>query len=170
MSQKLDQALGQKSAEQQQLWALRHTAEHVLHQAVKELYPEILLAMGPATEDGFYFDFDNSPSPDKKTIISEADFPKIEKRMKELIKKNLPLIRQEVSPEEARKLFGENPYKAEWIDEIEKRGEKVTVYWTGEPGGKDSMVDLCSGPHAETTGAIKAFKLLSVAGAYWHGD
>ncbi len=170
MSQKLDEALSQKSAKEQQLWAVRHTAEHVLHQAVKELYPEILLAMGPATEDGFYFDFDGSPKEGVKVVISEANFPKIEKRMREIIKRNLPMICQEVSPAEARKLFGDNPYKMEWVDEIEKRGEKVTIYWTGKPGEKGSMVDLCSGPHAESTGAIKAFKLLSVAGAYWHGD
>jgi threonyl-tRNA synthetase len=80
------------------------------------------------------------------------------------------MIRQEVSVDEARGLFGANPYKMEWVDEIEKRGEKVTIYWTGQPGEKGSMVDLCGGPHAESTGAIKAFKLLSVAGAYWHGD
>src|SRR6185369_14679319 len=170
MSQKLDEALSHKSVDEQQLWAVRHTAEHVLHQAVKELYPDILLAMGPATEDGFYFDFDGTPSPDVKVIISEANFPKIEKRMREIIKRNLPMICEEVSPAEARKLFGNNPYKMEWVDEIEKRGEKVTVYWTGKPNEKGSMVDLCSGPHAESTGAVKAFKLLSIAGAYWHGD
>src|SRR5690606_14349811 len=76
----------------------------------------------------------------------------------------------EVSVDEALKLFADNPYKLEWIDQIKDRGEKISVYWTGEPGEKGSMVDLCSGPHAESTGAVKAFKLLSVAGAYWHGD
>lgn len=170
MSQKLDEALSRKSVDAQQLWAVRHTTEHVLHQAVKELYPDVLLAMGPATEDGFYFDFDNTPREDVKVVISESDFPKIEKRMREIIKRNLPMIRQEITPAEARELFGNNPYKIEWIDEIEKRGEKVTIYWTGEPNQKGSMVDLCSGPHAASTGEIKAFKLLSVAGAYWHGD
>jgi threonyl-tRNA synthetase len=170
MSHKLDEALSHKSAEEQHLWALRHTTEHILHQAVKELYPGILLAMGPATEDGFYFDFDNSPENGEKIIISDANFPKIEKRMREIIKKNLPLNRQEISVEEARKLFSDNPYKMEWVDEIEKRGEKVTIYWTGEPDVKGSMVDLCGGPHVASTGEVKAFKLLSVAGAYWHGD
>lgn len=170
MSQKLDEALSHKSVDEQQLWALRHTTEHVLHQAIKELYPEIQLAMGPATEDGFYCDFDSTPSPEVKVVISEANFPKIEKRMREIINRNLPMIRQEVSVDEARKLFANNPYKLEWVDEIEQRGEKVTIYWTGQPGEKGSMVDLCGGPHADSTGAIKAFKLLSVAGAYWHGD
>jgi len=170
MSQKLDEALRQKSVDEQQLWAVRHTTEHVLHQAAKELYPQIHLAMGPATDDGFYFDFDGTPSADVKVVISESDFPKIEKRMREIIKRNLPMLREEISVEEARKLFADNPYKMEWVDEIEQRGEKVTIYWTGKPGDKGSMVDLCGGPHAESTGAIKAFKLLSVAGAYWHGD
>lgn len=170
MSQHLDKALSRKSSEEQQLWAMRHTAEHVLHQAVKELYPDVLLAMGPATDEGFYFDFDSTPSEDKKVVISEHDFPKIEKRMREIIKKNLPMLRKEISPAEARELFANNPYKLEWVDEIEKRAENVTIYWTGEPGEKGSMVDLCSGPHIASTGEVKAFKLLSVAGAYWHGD
>ncbi len=170
MSNKLDEQLSKKSADEQALWSLRHTAEHVLHQAVKELYPDIQLAMGPATEEGFYFDFDASPEGKEPIVISEANFPKIEKKMREIIKKNWPLVRQEISPEEARALFADNPYKLEWINQIEARGEKVTVYWTGEPGRQGSMVDLCSGPHVATTGEVKAFKLLSVAGAYWHGD
>jgi len=170
MSQQLDQALSQKSVEEQHLWALRHTTEHVLHQAVKELYPDILLAMGPATDEGFYFDFDGSADPEKKIVISELDFPKIEKKIWSLINKNLPMIQQEISPAEARALFANNPYKLEWVDEIEQRGEKVSIYWTGEPHQPSSMVDLCSGPHLASTGEIKAFKLLSVAGAYWHGN
>lgn len=147
------------------LHTLRHSAEHVLHQAVKELFPQIHLAMGPATDDGFYNDFDPNG-----TSISEADFPKIEKRMQELIDLNLPITRQEISEKEARQLFADNPYKLEWIDGIVKSGEKFSIFWTGEPGGKDSMVDFCLGPHVKSTGEIKAFKLLSVAGAYWHGD
>ena len=170
MSQQLDQALSQKSEKEQRLWAMRHTAEHLLHQAVKELYPDIVLAMGPATDEGFYFDFDSTPSKDKKVVVSELDFPKIEKRIRELIKKNLPMIQNEITTTEARQRFANNPYKLEWVDEIEKRGEKVTIYWTGEPEEKGSMVDLCSGPHVASTGEVKAFTLLSVAGAYWHGD
>jgi len=170
MSHKLDEALSHKSVDEQQLWAVRHTTEHVLHQALKELYPAIHLAMGPATDDGFYCDFDGTASVDLKIIISDANFPKIEKRMREIIKRDLPMIRQEISTAEARKLFSNNPYKMEWVYEIEKRGENVTIYWTGKPDEKGSMVDLCGGPHAESVGAIHAFKLLSVAGAYWHGD
>jgi len=170
MSQQLDEKLSQQSAEKQALWKLRHTAEHILHQAVKELYPEVLLAMGPATDDGFYFDFDSSPEGKKPVVISEADFAKIEARMKKLIQLDLPMTRWEISPAEAEELFRDNPYKMEWVEQIKDRGEKVTIYWTGKPGEKDSMVDLCAGPHAESTGAVEAFKLLSIAGAYWHGD
>ena len=143
--------------------ALRHSAEHVLTQAMINLYGKnkVIMAMGPATDDGFYFDFD---SPDDFKI-SEADFPKIEKEMKKIIKENLPFKKQVLSVKEVRKLFKDNPYKQEWLDKIEKEGKKAIVYWTG-----DDFVDLCSGPHLKSTGEIKAFKLLSVAGAYWHGN
>jgi len=147
------------------LSTLRHSAEHVLHQAIKELWPETVLDMGPATDEGFYCDFD----PNGAKIL-EADFPRIEKRMKRLIQANLPIARRELSVKEARELFAGNPYKLDWIDGIEAKGEKVTVYWTGKPGEKGSMVDLCAGPHLNSTGEVKAFKLLSMAGAYWHGD
>lgn len=170
MSQILDEKLKNLPKNELELWSLRHTAEHVLHQAVKELYPSIHLAMGPATDDGFYFDFDSSPEGKAKVDISEKDFPKIEKRMQEIIDRDMPLIRKELGVGEARKLFRDNPYKLEWLDDIEKRGEKVTVYWTGKPESKGSMVDLCSGPHVESTVKVRAFKLLSMAGAYWHGD
>lgn len=170
MSQVLDEKLDQLSDKELELYKIRHTAEHVLHQAVKELYPSIHLAMGPATEDGYYFDFDNKPEGEKEIEISENDFPEIEKRMQQIINSNLPMIRQEISPSEARKLFAGNPYKLEWIDEADKRGEQITIYWSGEPNTKGSMVDLCAGPHAKSTGAVKVFKLLSIAGAYWRGD
>ncbi len=170
MSQKLHQQLEKKSAEEISLWKLRHTAEHALHQAVKELYPDVLLAMGPATDEGFYFDFDNSPVGKDPVVISESDFSAIEKKMWKIINKNMPMINQEVSVAEAKELFKDNHYKLEWLDAIAARGEKVSIYWTGEPNQPGSMVDLCSGPHADSTGQVKAFKLLSVAGAYWHGD
>lgn len=156
--------------EKSDLWKLRHTAEHVLHQAIKELYPSIHLSMGPATEDGYYFDFDSSPEGKEEVKISEEDFPKIEAKMQEIIDLDLPLIEKEVTVEEARELFMGNPYKQEWVDEIEEKGELVTIYWTGEPGSERAMVDLCAGPHIASTGGVKAFKLLSVAGAYWRGD
>ena len=139
---------------------MRHSCEHVLMQAMLRLFPKIKMAMGPATADGFYFDFD--PGPHK---ISEADFPKIEKEMKKIIAQNLPIVKKTLTLKEARQLFKDNPYKQEWLDEIEQKGEKPTVYWTG-----DQFVDLCSGPHVRSTGQIGPFKLLSVAGAYWRGD
>jgi len=141
------------------LTALRHSTEHVLMQAMEVLYPNILKAMGPATEDGFYFDFDL----DEK--ISEDDFPKIEKEMEKIIKDNLSITKKEISFKEARGLFNKNPYKKEWLDEIEAKGEKPAIYETGE-----KFIDLCKGPHLKATGEIGAFKLLSVAGAYWHGN
>ncbi|MFA6390823.1 MAG: threonine--tRNA ligase [Patescibacteria group bacterium] len=156
--------------ENKNLSAMRHTAEHLLHQAVKELFPQIQLAMGPATEDGFYFDFDNNPEGKGTIKISESDFKKIEERMRQLKNLDLPLTRMEISLKEARELFKDNPYKLEWIDGIDKKGEKVTIYWTGKPGEKNSMADLCKGPHVESTGKVGPFKLLSIAGAYWHGD
>ncbi len=146
------------------LEAMRHSCEHVLHQAMVELFPGLKRAMGPATAEGFYHDFDYEGK------VSEADFPKIEARMKEIIAADLPFVCQEISLSEARKLFSDNPYKQEWLDQIEAKGEKATVYWTGEPGKPGSDVDLCKGPHISSTGKIGAFKLLSIAGAYWHGD
>jgi threonyl-tRNA synthetase len=153
-----------------QLLAMRHSAEHVLHQAMKELYPRIHLAMGPATDEGYYFDFDATPDGREPVTVTAANFGKIEKRMGEIIKKNLPITRHEIDIAEARTLFADNPYKLEWLDAIEGKGEKATVYWTGEPNKLGSMVDLCKGPHVASTGEIKAFKLLSIAGAYWRGD
>lgn len=143
---------------------MRHSCEHVLHQAMVELFPGLKRAMGPATDEGFYHDFDYEGK------VTEADFPKIEKRMREIIKADLPFIHKEVSLKEARKMFSGNPYKQDWIDQIEAKGEKATVYWTGKPGEPGSDVDLCRGPHVSSTGKIGPFKLLSIAGAYWHGD
>jgi len=143
---------------------MRHSCEHVLHQAMVELFPGLKRAMGPATDEGFYHDFDYDGK------VSEEDFPKIEKRMLEIIKADLAIVREEISIEKARQLFKDNPYKQDWIDQIEKRKEKATVYWTGKPGEKHSDVDLCKGPHVASTGKIGPFKLLSIAGAYWHGN
>jgi threonyl-tRNA synthetase len=142
---------------------INHTAEHILTQAMHRLYgpDQVIMAMGPAIKDGFYFDFELAQG----ATISEADFPKIEKEMRKIINQNLPVTSRQISVPEARKLFEGNPYKQEWLDEIEAKNEPATVYWTG-----DEFVDLCAGPHVASTGEVKAFKLLSVAGAYWHGD
>jgi len=150
--------------EDKNLEMMRHSCEHVLHQAMTDLFTGLKRAMGPATDEGFYHDFDY----DKK--VSEEDFPKIEKKMREIIAADLPITRHEISIAEARKLFKDNPYKLDWIDRVEKKGEKATIYWTGEPGKAGSDVDLCKGPHVSSTGKIGPFKLLSIAGAYWHGD
>lgn len=138
---------------------IRHSCEHVLTMAMIELYPGLKMAMGPATDDGFYFDFEYDGK------ISEDDFPKIEKKMKHIIKQNLPFEKKTVSIKEAKSLFKDNRYKQEWIEEIKERGEEATVYYTG-----DTFVDLCSGPHVKSTKEIGAFKILSIAGAYWRGE
>jgi threonyl-tRNA synthetase len=141
---------------------MRHTAEHVLSQALQSLYGKdsFYMAMGPAIADGFYMDFDP-----KDLKFSEEEFPKIEAEMKKIIAANLPVVRKEISLQEAKELFSANPYKAEWLSEIENAGEKLTAYYTG-----DQFLDLCKGPHVANTSEVKAFKLLNVAGAYWHGD
>jgi threonyl-tRNA synthetase len=155
------------SSDDNELVKIRHTAEHVLMQAMDELFPgKIIKAMGPTTDQGFYFDFEATD--DFK--ISELDFKAIEKKMQIIIDHNLPLVRQEMSPKKANEIFKDNPYKLEWIKEAQGRGDTLTIFYTGDPKNKDSFVDLCSGPHAKSTGQIKAYKLLSIAGAYWRGD
>ncbi len=140
---------------------LRHSAEHILTLAMLRLFPnQFLPAMGPATDDGFYFDFE----PLNGFKVSEEDFAKIEIEMAKIVKENLPIIRQEISLDEAKKLFVNNPYKMEWLESITNREEVITTYTIGE------FVDLCAGPHVRYTSKVKAFKLLSIAGAYWHGD
>ena len=141
--------------------AMRHSCQHVLAQAMYDLYPGVKMAMGPATKDGFYGDFELPEG----VSISTDDLPKIEAQMKKIIDSRVPLTRKEISIAEARDLFKGNEYTQDWINEIEKRGEQASVYWTG-----DKFVDLCCGPHVGWVSDIKAFKLLSVAGAYWHGD
>lgn len=140
------------------LGILRHSTSHVMAQAVKELYNKAQVTIGPATEDGFYYDFDHEGT------FSPADLARIEKKMRKIIDQDLPIQRKVLSREEAKALFvslGES-YKVELISEIPD--EEVSVY---EQGG---FVDLCRGPHVTSTGRLAAFKLLKVAGAYWRGD
>jgi threonyl-tRNA synthetase len=139
---------------------LRHTASHVLAAAVKNLYPETKLAIGPAIENGFYYDFDREES------FTPEDLIKIEKEMKRIIKKNEREVRFSLPREEAIKYMQEKdePYKVELIKDLPD-DEEITFYRQG-----DSFVDLCAGPHLPSTGKIKAFKLTSLAGAYWRGD
>lgn len=143
-----------------QLESMRHSCEHVLTQAILKLFPKVKMAMGPATDEGFYFDFDLNGEK-----ITEKDFSKIEKEMDNIVKENLPITRKEITIDEAKKLFKDNPYKQEWIKEIKDKGGKVSIYYTG-----DKFVDLCAGPHTASTGKIGPFKLLSIAGAYWRGN
>ncbi|MGQ9631486.1 MAG: threonine--tRNA ligase [bacterium] len=136
----------------------RHSTAHIMAHAVKELFPDAKVAIGPAIEDGFYYDFD------VKNPFTSEDLERIEERMREIIDRDSPFIRIEKKKEEALKYFGERGevYKVELIEEIED--SRVTLYQ------EDSFVDLCRGPHIPSTGYIKAFKLLSSAGAYWRGD
>ena len=138
----------------------RHTASHILAQAVKRLYPEALLAIGPAIENGFYYDFD-VPSP-----FTPEDLEKIEAEMKKIIKENLPLERFEMTPDEAIAYYEEKGeiYKVELVKEHAGKGENISFYRQGE------FTELCAGPHLGSTGKVKAFKLTSATGAYWRGD
>ena len=137
---------------------LRHSCSHIMAEAIKELWPDTKLGIGPAIEGGFYYDFD------KKEPFSDDDLAKIEKAMSEIIKKNEPFIREELSKKEAQDLFKKlkEDFKVELIHGL--TDEKVAIYKTGK-----DFIDLCRGPHVKSTGEVKAFKLLSVAGAYWHG-
>lgn len=164
MSKKLNQKLANLSQDKQALLSLRHTAEHILHTAMQKLYPSLKKAMGPATDDGFYFDFDLD---EKVTLV---DFPKIEKEMARIVKSASTMVRKEISYENAKELFKDNSYKLDWVEEIHKRGQSLTTYQMTLPDGKIIDEDLCSGPHLDSLDKIGAFKLLSVAGAYWHGD
>src|SRR3989344_7351229 len=139
---------------------LRHSAAHLLAAAVKDLYHGAQNAIGPAIENGFYQDFDMG-----KWTVSEADLPKIEKRMREMLKKWGPFEEQEVTVEKALKDFRDNPYKVELINDFAKEGKKITE---NNPG---NFLDLCKGGHSKNPKVeLKNFKLLSVAGAYWKGD
>lgn len=140
-------------------WAFRHTASHILAQAVKRLYPEVKLAIGPAIEDGFYYDFDIEKP------FSEEDFEKIEAEMKKIVKEKLPIERFELPRDEAIKLMevAAEPYKIELIKDLPE-GETISFYKQGE------FIDLCAGPHLMTTKPVEAIKIMSVAGAYWRGS
>ena len=136
------------------LHALRHSAAHVLAHAVRRLHPQVKLAIGPPIDDGFYYDLD------LPVQLTDADLPKIESEMTKIISEQYPFVRSSMSKAEARQLFGQRGdiYKLEIIDGIP--GEAVSIYTDGD------FVDLCEGPHVASTGDVKAFKLLSVAGAY----
>lgn len=159
------------SYEESDLYRIRHSAAHVMAQAVLELFPEAKYTIGPPVEDGFYYDFD-LPRP-----LTPEDLEGIEKRMREIITGNHPFVKKVVSAEEARRIFKDQPYKLELIEGLEKGGQdeygepldqkpEISVYM------HDQFVDLCRGPHVENTSMINpsAVKLMNVAGAYWRGD
>ena len=137
-----------------------HTAAHVLAQAVKRLFPDAKLAIGPAIDNGFYYDIDLSRP------LSQEDLPKIEAEMKKIIKENLPIERFELAPNEAKTLMQEQDqiYKVELIEEHADKGEAISFYKQGE------FTDLCAGPHLMATGNLKAVKLTNATAAYWRGD
>lgn len=146
------------------LMPLRHTAEHILHMSMEKLFPGLMKVMGPPIENGFYHDFDYEGK------VSEEDFPKIEAEMQKIIDADLPIKLVETTVKEAKEIFSSNKYKLEFLEEIEKKGEKVTLYQIGEKDTQFYDLDLCAGPHISSTGGVKAFKLMNIAGAYWRGD
>ena len=140
--------------------AFWHTTSHILAQAVKRLYPEVKLAIGPAIENGFYYDIDVD------TPFTPENLEAIEAEMKKIVKENIPLERFELDPAEAEKLMSDmgEDYKVELIKEHSSKGEKISFYKQGD------FTDLCAGPHLMTTGNVKAIKLTQCTGAYWRGD
>ena len=135
---------------------LNHSCAHIMASAIKRIYKKVKFTIGPSIKNGFYYDFDLDCS------ISTPDFAAIEREMKKIIKENLKFTREEIKKSEAKKLFKDNQYKLELLDEI--KDSEISIYKTGD------FVDLCTGPHIPATGRVGAFKLLSVAGAYWRGD
>ena len=146
------------------LHVLRHSTAHVMAQAVCDVFPDAKYAMGPAIEDGFYYDFELPAS------IAGADLAKIDRRMRQIIKANQPFVREEVTRAQAKERFADQPFKLEIIEGLEEAaaevgaGDVVSIYRNGD------WADLCMGPHAPSTGKLGVFKLTNVAGAYWRGD
>jgi threonyl-tRNA synthetase len=144
------------------LHVLRHSTAHVMAQAVCDLFPGAKYAIGPPVEDGFYYDFELPVN------LTPEDLPRIEERMREIVAKDQPFVREEVSREEALKRFEDQPFKREIIESVDAEegalGDRMSIY------RNDSWADLCLGPHVASTSRLGAFKLLSVAGAYWRGD
>jgi threonyl-tRNA synthetase len=141
--------------------AFNHTASHIMAQAVKRLYPDVKLTIGPAIDNGFYYDFDCGDKP-----FGPEDLEKLEAEMKKIVKEGSKLEKFELSPKEAVKLMEEKnePYKIELINEHAEKGENISFYKQGE------FAELCAGPHLMTVSPVKAFKLTQTTGAYWRGD
>ena len=140
------------------LGLVRHSAAHLMAQAMRRLYPNIHFGVGPAIDSGFYYDTDNG-----QNQVTAEDLPAIEAEMMKIVKENLPIERRVLSKQEALEIFASDPYKVELISELPEE-EVITAYQQGE------FIDLCRGPHVPSTGRIQVFKLLSGAGAYWRGN
>ncbi|HAQ1701648.1 TPA: threonine--tRNA ligase [Enterococcus faecium] len=140
------------------LGLVRHSAAHLMAQAMRRLYPNIHFGVGPAIDSGFYYDTDNG-----QNQVTAEDLPAIEAEMMKIVKENLPIERRVLSKQEALEIFASDPYKVELISELPEE-EVITAYQQGE------FIDLCRGPHVPSTSRIQVFKLLSVAGAYWRGN
>lgn len=138
--------------------AFWHTSSHILAQAVLRLYPDAKIAIGPAIENGFYYDFDIEKP------FTDEDLQTIQDEMKKIVKEALPITRKAVSVEEARDIFANQPYKLELLEKHAGAGDDIMVYSQGE------FTDLCAGPHLMDTSAVKAIQLTNATGAYWHGD
>ncbi len=147
----------EKSSADQKLEIMRHSASHVMADAVKSLFPELKFGIGPAIDNGFYYYFDI------QNLTSE-DLGKIENKMREIIKQDLPFVKENISKDNARQLFENQPYKLQLIEDLQE-GE-ITIYRNG------NFFDLCAGPHVESTRKISldGFKLDKIAGAYWRGS
>jgi len=135
---------------------LRHSASHVMAEAVLQMFPDAKFAIGPAIDDGFYYDFD------LPRALTPDDLPVIEEKMRAIVKENSPFVRKEISKADAQALFANQPYKLELIEDLDD--ETISIYTQG------SFTDLCRGPHVESAGEVGAFKLVRTAGAYWRGD
>ena len=141
------------------LFTLRHTASHVMAQAIQHLFPGTKFAIGPAIDDGFYYDLDSDH------VFSQEDFAAIEKEMAKISKENIPLVKKVVSRGEALKFFQDKgqDYKVMLINDLPEDAQ-ISLYEQGD------FTDLCAGPHMRSTGKVKVFKIMTVAGAYWRGD
>ena len=158
MAEDNEKQIGKEKLEQERLLLIRHSASHVLAEAVLSVFPDAKFGIGPAIEDGFYYDFQLPRN------LTPEDLPALEAKMAEIIKADEQFVRSEVSKEEALRLFTNQPYKLELINELP--GDTVTVYEQG------TFTDLCRGPHVKSTREItvNAFKLEKIAGAYWRGS
>lgn len=155
-NQEMENAEALEAQRHEKLKRIRHSCSHIMAEAVQSMFPDAKFAIGPAIADGFYYDFD-LPRP-----LTDADLEVISKKMKEIIKSNADFVHSEMTKDEAREFFKDQPYKLELIDGI--ADEMVSIY------KQSNFTDLCAGPHVRRTGECKHFKLTSVAGAYWRGD